>query len=274
MGFYGLDVYSLWESLREVTTYLEGIDLEAARAARQAFVCFQPYDRDVQAYAWATRLVRGRRDEPAAGNPAQASAVSAASRRRRVRVQCRAKRAVGAERYYRTMIRGGPDSWNLRDHHVVDTLERLMQHHGPEAKAIVWEHNTHVGDARATDMAGAGMVNVGQLVRERRSGDGVVLVGFGSHRGSVIAGREWDAPMERMRVPEAREGSYEDLFHSTLGDDRLMILTGGVGEISDVFRRTRGHRAIGVVYNPEALHPLHFEPEPSKEPPETYPWAV
>jgi len=261
----------------------------------------------VQVYAWATRLVpvscekdvidllveiqrkrgqlqQAKGDGEAAFNAEQNAIV-----------------ALNAERYYRAMVQGGPASWNVRDQHMVETLERLMKHYGPElAKAIVWAHNTHVGDARATDMAGAGMVNIGQLVRERRNGVGVVLVGFGSQRGSVIAGRQWDAPMERMDVPEAREGSWENLFHNVLGDDRLMILTGSVAEISETFRRTRGHRAIGVVYNPEyeqlgnyvptplsrrydafiyldeteALHPLYIQPEPSIEPSETYPWAV
>jgi erythromycin esterase-like protein len=206
---------------------------------------------------------------------------------------------LGAERYYRTMIKAGPDSWNIRDEHMVDTLERLMQHHGPDAKAIVWEHNTHIGDARATDMAGAGMVNVGQLVRERRQTEGVVAVGFGSHRGTVIAGQAWDAPMERMHVPPAREESWEDLLHQTLGEDHLLILTDGHAP-NELFRRPRGHRAIGVVYDPQferlgnyvptslsrrydafiyldettALRPLHLEPEISAEPPETYPWNV
>src|SRR5207237_10110941 len=109
-----------------------------------------------------------------------------------------------AEAYYRAMVRGGPESWNVRDRHMTQTLERLMAHHGPQARAIVWEHNTHIGDARYTDMADDGMVNVGQLARERKQKEGVVLVGFGSHRGSVIAGREWGAPMERMPVPPSR----------------------------------------------------------------------
>src|SRR5205807_9830134 len=100
-----------------------------------------------------------------------------------------------AEAYYRAMIRGGPDSWNVRDRHMAETLERLMRHHGPDAKAIVWEHNTHIGDARFTDMADDGTVNVGQLVREGHAKEGVVLVGFGTHRGRVIAGQEWEAPM-------------------------------------------------------------------------------
>src|SRR5207248_2494971 len=114
---------------------------------------------------------------------------------------------------------------------------------------IVWAHNTHVGDARATDMARAGMVNIGQLARQRHERDGVVLVGFGSHRGTVIAGREWGAPMESMQVPPAREGSCEDLFHAARPDDKLLLLSDGVS--TDGLARTRGHRAIGVVYHPE-----------------------
>ena len=137
-----------------------------------------------------------------------------------------------AEAYYRAMVRGGPESWNIRDRHMTETLERLMRHHGPGAKAIVWEHNTHIGDARFTDMADDGMVNVGQLVRERHADEGVVLVGFGSYRGSVIAGREWEAPMERMAVPPAREGSWEDVLHRAGAEDKLLLL-------DDVRRRRR-----------------------------------
>src|SRR3954447_18379222 len=111
------------------------------------------------------------------------------------------------------MARGGSSSWNVREHHMTETLERLMRHHGPGAKAIVWEHNTHVGDARFTDMAGAGMVNVGQLVREGHAAEETVLVGFGSYRGSVIAGPEWGAPMERMEVPPGRADIWEDVLH-------------------------------------------------------------
>jgi erythromycin esterase len=157
--------------------------------------------------------------------------------------------------YYRTMVRGGSQSWNVRDHHMVDTLDRLMAHHqhyNPEARAIIWEHNTHVGDARFTNMASAGMVNVGQLVRQAHSSDGVVVVGFGSHHGTVIAGDEWGAPMKRMRVPEARLGSWEDYMHEAVGDRASALLVfedaddGGIPEL-DV---PLAHRAIGVVYEP------------------------
>ena len=123
------------------------------------------------------------------------------------------------------MVRGCPDSWNVRDLHMAETLDRLMKHHGRRAKAIVWEHNTHIGDARYTDMAEDGMVNIGQLVRERHADAGVVLVGFGSHHGSVIAGREWDAPMERMPLPPARAGSWEDVLHRAGAENKLLPFT-------------------------------------------------
>ncbi|MCB0109242.1 MAG: erythromycin esterase family protein [Caldilineaceae bacterium] len=184
---------------------------------------------------------------------------------------------------------------------MVDTLNYLMAHHDNlpatgQAKAIVWEHNTHVGDARATDMARAGMVNVGQLVREQHEDEGVVLVGFGSYRGSVIAGQRWGAPMERMVVPAAVPHSWESLLHQTAEGNQLLF--------SDELRKhadtlsVRGHRAIGVIYDPRqesrnyvptilperydaflfidestALHPLHVAPDADK-PPDLYPWGV
>jgi erythromycin esterase len=165
--------------------------------------------------------------------------------------------ARNAERYYRTMIRGGATSWNVRDHHMVETLERLMVHHGPVSKAIVWEHNTHVGDARFTDMAREGMVNVGQLVRQAHGErpadrDGVVLVGFGTHRGTVVAGAEWGAPMQRMRMPLARPDSWEDLLHQAVARDALLLFDGTENGGIPGLERPADHRAIGVVYTPQA----------------------
>jgi erythromycin esterase len=196
-------------------------------------------------------------------------------------------------------VQGGPESWNIRDHHMTQTLERLMRHHGPGARAIVWEHNTHIGDARFTDMADDGMVNVGQLVREGHAREGVVLVGFGSYRGSVIAGSEWEAHMERMEVPPGRPDSWEDVLHRAGASDRLLLLDGVRGH--EGFLAERGHRAIGVVYHPDhkrfgnyvptvlprrydaflflnetqALRPLHeVQPREEGEVPETYPSGV
>jgi erythromycin esterase-like protein len=196
------------------------------------------------------------------------------------------------------MVRGRSESWNLRDLHMTETLERLMSHHGAGARAIVWEHNTHIGDARFTDMADDGMVNVGQLVREGHAGEGVFLVGFGSYRGSVIAGRQWEAPMQRLRVPPAREGSWEEILHRLGSDDRLLLLTDAPH--TREWLQPWGHRAIGVVYHPEtehygnyvptvlprrydafvyldetqALHPLHVPAREEGEVPETFPSGV
>jgi erythromycin esterase-like protein len=302
-GFYGLDVYSLWESMDAVLRYLERVDGNAVDAAKRAFRCFEPYEENVQEYARATVSFVPTSCEK------EAVAMLTALRRELPDAQKDGREAYfvaeqnalvvkNAETYYRTMVRGGSASWNVRDNHMVETLDRLMRFHGAESKAIVWEHNTHIGDARATDMAGSGMENVGQLVRERHSRDGVVLAGFGSSRGSVIAGREWGAPMERMPVPEAREGSWENILHKSGAGDKLLLLSEGThnGE----FLEPRGHRAIGVVYDPayehwgnyvptvlplrydaflyidetRAVHPLHIQPRADAEPPETYPWNV
>src|SRR5205085_8479453 len=130
---------------------------------------------------------------------------------------------AGAERYYRTMVRADSESWNVRDCHMADTLDRLIAHHGPTTKAVVWEHNTHVGDARATDMATVGMVNVGQVVRERHHRDGVVLVGSGGHHGHVIAAPAWGTPMRRMTVPGAPPNTHEGLIDRAISRDSLFV---------------------------------------------------
>ncbi len=301
VGFYGLDVYSLWDSLRAVTNYLDRVDPDMARAARWAYACFEPYGEDVQQYAWATRMVSASCEEDVLHlleeMQRRAPDYRQDGRDTYFNAEQNALVAKNAELYYRTMIRGGSESWNVRDRHMAETLDRLMRHHGPDAKAIVWEHNTHVGDARATDMLRAGMVNVGQLVREQHARDGVVLVGFGSHRGTVIAGAEWGAPMRVTRVPPAREGSWEDALHRAGPDDKMLLFA---GQQPEAYQEERGHRAIGVVYEPafdaygnyvptvlprrydaflfvdqtEALHPLHLPVRAEHEVPETYPVGV
>jgi erythromycin esterase-like protein len=192
VGFYGLDVYSLWDSLYAVMSYLQRVDPSALPAARAAYHCFEPYGEEVQEYARATRWLPVSCEK-------EALALLAELRRRvptyhdggrdeTFQAEQNALVVKNAEEYYRAMVRGGPESWNIRDRHMVETLERLMRLHGPGTKGIVWEHNTHIGDARYTDMADDGMVNVGQLVREGHAREGVVLIGFGSNHGSVIAG--------------------------------------------------------------------------------------
>jgi erythromycin esterase len=297
IGFYGLDVYSLRESLEAVIEYLERVDPEAVGAARRAYRCFEPYGEDAQGYARATAFVPTSCEEEVVGMLSELRGKIAGYRddpESRFDAEQNALVARDAEAYYRAMVRGGAASWNVRDRHMAETLERLMRLHGPDARAIVWEHNTHVGDARFTDMARHGMVNVGQLVREGRGEEDVVLVGFGSHRGSVIAGGRWGAPMQRMPVPPAREGSWEDVLHGADEEDKLLIFP---EEGGDALLEPRGHRAIGVVYDPahdrhgnyvptvlprrydvfvyvdetRALHPLHATPREDGEPPETFP---
>ncbi|HET7231228.1 MAG TPA: erythromycin esterase family protein [Longimicrobium sp.] len=298
VGFYGLDVYSLWESMDVVTRYLKRVDPALAERLRRSYGCFDPFEEDVQEYAWATAMVPTDCEDEVVAALSELGQKGPDFRRDGPEAYFNAEQnalvAQNAERYYRAMIRGGSASWNVRDTHMMETLDRLMKHHGPDAKAIVWEHNTHVGDARATDMARSGMVNMGQLAREAYGGD-VVIAGFSSYAGSVIAGEEWGAPMRRVTVPAAQAGSWEHVLHEASADDKLLLLE-GMDEVPGALDR-RGHRAIGVVYRPEreaygnyvptvlpyrydallyidqseALHPLHMTPVPEHEVPETYP---
>jgi erythromycin esterase-like protein len=297
VGFYGLDVYSLWDSLYQVMGFLRRHDPASLPAARRAFQCFEPYGEDVQDYARATRWVNASCEEEVVEllTELRRNAHAYADKEAEFNAEQNALTLKNAEHYYRTMVHGGPESWNVRDRHMVETLNRLMSHYGMAAKAIVWEHNTHIGDARYTNMASDGMVNVGQLVREQHDQEGAVLVGFSSYQGSVIAGQEWGAPMERMIVPPARTGSWEDILHRAGEANRLLLLASA--QLSDEWLETRGHRAIGVVYHPEfesygnyvptvlahrydvllhidesrALQPLHMKESVEHEVPETYP---
>ncbi|MBG6057549.1 erythromycin esterase [Cryobacterium sp. MP_M5] len=297
VGFYGLDVYALWDSLREIIGWLESNAPEAVADAMQAWRCFLPYGEDPQQYAWGTRLV-----------PASCEAdVVALLSQVRVTTQGRpgddeaafdarqnAEVAANAERYYRVMVRGDRESWNIRDRHMADTIDRVAAHLGPESKGLIWEHNTHIGDARATDMAIDGIVNVGQLLRERYGEDEVVLVGFASHRGDVLAALDWGKPESVMTVPEARVGSHEDILHRALG--RPAVLLFGDDRSGVWLNAWLNHRAIGVVYQPAhevgnyvptrmgarydaliwceestAVRPLRHEPRPEEHEFETEP---
>lgn len=250
VGFHGLDVYSLWESLDAILRYLREHHPSEVDTALEAYLCFEPYHEDPPAYTLSTRrLSEGCEREVI---DLLAEMTTSAARRRADGLDpafvARQNAAVvaGAERYYREMVRGDHRSWNVRDHHMVDTLGRLMHAYGPDAKAVIWAHNTHVGDARATDMAAAGLVNLGQLVRERYGRDDVCIVGFGGHRGTVIASDFWGGPVRNMAVPPARAGSVEDLIHAAVPHEDSLFLFSGDRQTwsSDVL----GHRAIGVVY--------------------------
>jgi erythromycin esterase len=308
VGFYGLDVYSLWESMQAVTEYLGRSDPLALRQAIQAYRCFEPYGRDERAYARATMLVPASCEEEAISvlvnlrrrAPAYPDGEEAA-----FDAEQNALCVVNAEKYYRTMVRADAESWNIRDLHMADTLDRLVAFHRARrdvVKAVIWEHNTHIGDARATDMAEEGMLNVGQVVRERHGRTHpalVVIVGFSGHRGSVIAARGWGQPMERMPVPDAMAGSWEDVLHQPESPAARLLLLHQVAD-EDEWLEPRGHRAIGVVYHPRyeqpgnyvptvlperydalialeettALHPLHPARVEPTEIPETYPSGI
>ena len=301
VGFYGLDVYSLRESMQALLRFLERVDPEAVPTVRRAYKCFEPYARDPQEYAWATAFVPTSCEE-------EALAMLSEVRERIPRYEGDPEAAFdadqnalvvkNAENYYRSMLRGSAESWNVRDRHMAETLDRLLRHHGPDSRAVVWEHNTHVGDARYADMEDAGMVNVGRLARERYGEEDVVIVGFGSYRGTVIASHEWGAPMERMPVPDARAGSWESILHLAQDGDKLLVFDGDAGGQKELME-PRAHRAIGVVYDPSierfgnyvptvlprrydaflyldetrALRPLHTEPRESGELPETFPFG-
>lgn len=261
VGFFGLDVYCLWESMTELMPLLPRSETALLSAARKVHRCFQPYSADAQQYAEAVasagadcrgetlRLWNALRKVD--GFPGGAEARFVAGQNALV--------ALNGERYYRSMVDANSESsWNIRDRHMTQTLRRLLDFHGPRSKAIVWEHNTHVGDARYTDMVRSGEVNVGQLVRKEYGEENVFIVGFGSYQGSVIAAKAWGAPYQEMEVPAAVAGSWEYLLHE-MGPANKIILSREVRNEKSL-KRPVGHRAIGVVYHPHLEHLGNYVP--------------
>jgi erythromycin esterase-like protein len=251
VGFYGLDVYSLWDSMHELIGYLREHEPAVVDEAIAALRCFEPFGEDGAEYAFASRFAPSSCEQAVVDLlrrlcEERGADVDGDDPDARFAAEQNAAVVVDAERYYRAMVESSATSWNVRDVHMADSLDRLLARTG---RAVVWEHNTHVGDARATDMAAGGMVNVGQLLRERHGADDVVLVGFGGHRGGVIAGEEWGAQMARMPVPPARAGSLEALLHEEVGRDALFVVPRG--QRPGWLDRRLDHRAIGVVYRPE-----------------------
>ena len=301
VGFYGLDVYSLHESMQSIMQYLQKTDPAALKVAEEAFRCFEPYsDDEGKAYARASQFVPDLCKNEVIDLLKEIQTKLPSYNTDHENVFCaeqNAHIAVNAEKYYRSMMGFDNESWNVRDRHMMETLDRLINFHGPNAKAIVWEHNTHIGDARATDMKKSGMINIGQLAREEYGENNVYLVGFGSYSGKVIAGDEWGAPMQEMQVPQAREGSIEYELHRESPEDRYLLFN--TEDLQRKYQTAIRHRAIGVVYNPErerfgnyvasrmsqrydafiylddttALHPLHLKPAGDKIP-ETYPFGL
>jgi erythromycin esterase-like protein len=266
-GFYGLDLYSLHRSMAQVIAYLDKVDSNAAARARRGYACFDVFGDDVQRYGYAatlnlehscedevvTQLVELRRN-----------AAEYASRDGRIAAdehfvaEQNARVVRDAEAYYRAMFRGGPESWNLRDHHMMGTLDALIGHVGSggrPARTVVWAHNSHLGDARATGLGALGELNVGQLARER-FGDACRVVGFTTHEGEVTAAHEWEGAAALRTIRPSLAGSYERLFHDVAIPSFLLSFSDA--EIASALDGPRLERAIGVLYKPETERTSHY----------------
>jgi erythromycin esterase-like protein len=266
VGFYGLDLYSLHRSMRAVVEYLEQVDPELARRARARYACFDRFGEDSQRYGYAATLGLSpgcEREVVGQLVEMRRQAAELASRDGRIPedeyfyAEQNARLVVDAESYYRTMFRGRVESWNLRDRHMADTLAALLRHFsapGAPARAVVWAHNSHIGDARAMEMGAAGELNVGQLARVA-FGSAAMLVGFTTGSGTVTAASDWGGPAERKRVRPALEDSVEDVFHGT-GIDRFLLMLDepALGPLDE----PRLERAIGVIYRPETERASHY----------------
>ena len=277
VGFYGLDLYSLHSAIDHVLGYLDRVDPEAARRARQRYGCFgqlggagEALD-DPQRYGYGTTLGL----TPSCEGEVVAQLVELQRRRSEFlhdgagaedelfQAEQNARLVERAEAYYRTLFQGHVASWNLRDTHMADTLDGLLGHldqrlgrQGGRARVVVWAHNSHLGDARATEMSRGGELNLGQLLRERHGGE-VVSIGFFTHHGTVSAATDWGAPVERKQVRPALEGSYEALFHR-VGLPRFFLDLRELGEAAGMLWEQRLERAIGVVYRPGSERMSHY----------------
>jgi erythromycin esterase-like protein/adenine/guanine phosphoribosyltransferase-like PRPP-binding protein len=268
VGFYGLDLYSLHASMKAVLQYLEKVDPEAAARARERYSCFDHVGEDTQAYGLLTRLYLSKScEEEVVSQLIELQRKAADHARRDGRLaedelffaEQNARLVKNAEAYYRSMFLEEVSSWNLRDRHMAETLDELVAYFGRKAgraKIAVWEHNSHLGDARATEMGQRGELNVGQLTREKYAGD-AVLVGFTTHHGTVTAASGWGKSAERKRVRPALADSYEALFHAALRDRFLLVLNDSEAMLQQL-DVPRLERAIGVIYRPETERQSHY----------------
>lgn len=263
VGFYGLDLYSLSSSIDAVLNYLETIDPETAEVARVRYGCLTPWTSDPALYGQATMTRRYReceKDVIAALQDLLKRSLdySKADGQRYFDAEQNARLVANAERYYRTMYYAENNSWNQRDQHMFETLQAVLAFRGPQAKAVIWEHNSHIGDARATEMSARGEFNIGQLVRQKY-GDAAYLIGFGTDHGTVAAASEWGGPMEIKRVKAAHIDSYERVCHDVRTDNFLLPLRKPVQEITRKrLLVERLERAIGVIYRPDTELQSHY----------------
>jgi protein-L-isoaspartate(D-aspartate) O-methyltransferase len=264
VGFYGLDLYSMYSSMDAVLRYLHDVDPDAEKIARERYACLSPWERDPALYGRAA-LNRGYAacEQPVVDVLrdllAKRLEYAAKDGDRFFDATSNAHLVAAAEQYYRIMYYGGPASWNLRDQHMFDTLERLLEFRGANSKAVVWAHNSHVGDARATEMGAArGEHNIGQLCRQR-FGDSAFCVGFGTHSGTVAAASNWGGPMEVKKVRPSHPTSYERIFNDADVPAFLLSLRHPVrAAVREELASPRLERAIGVVYRPETELQSHY----------------
>jgi protein-L-isoaspartate(D-aspartate) O-methyltransferase len=263
VGFYGLDLYSLGSSIEVVLSYLEAVDPATAEVARVRYGCLTPWSRDPALYGQVALTKRYRSCE----NDVIAALrdlfkrrleYSSADGERYFDAEQNARLVANAERYYRTMYYAESNSWNQRDQHMFETLQSVLAYRGPQSKAVIWEHNSHIGDARATEMSARGELNIGQLVRETY-GNAAYSIGFGTDHGTVAAASEWGGPMEVKRVQPSHIDSYERLCHEVPTDNFLLPLCRPLRQVTrDRLLAERLERAIGVIYRPDTELQSHY----------------
>jgi erythromycin esterase-like protein len=263
VGFYGLDLYNLGSSMRAVIDFLDDVDPEAAAIARERYACLQPWGHNPQAYGLRS-LTQGYAE---CEKPAVEMLRALLSKRLEYTVADEeewldaagnARLVKNAEAYYRAMFHGSEESWNLRDTHMFETLCQVLEARGPTSKAVVWAHNSHIGNAAATQMGRErGELNIGQLCRER-FGDQAALIGFGTHTGTVAAAKDWDEPMQVTRVRPSLDGSYERISHDSGVERFLLDLRGAAPQVREALMEPRLERFIGVIYRPETERWSHY----------------
>jgi erythromycin esterase-like protein len=263
-AFYGLDLYNMVASMAAVLEYLDGVDPVAAAEARERYGCLEPWNSEPAAYGRAAlsegyAICERSVVSILVGLVRHAAEYASHDGESLFDASQNARLIVDAERYYRAMYFGAQESWNLRDRHMFETLERILAARGSTSKAVVWAHNSHIGDARYTEMGAArGELNIGQLCRER-FGREAALIGFGSHTGTVMAASDWDAPAEVKAVRPSRPDSYEALCHDTGVGRFLVDLRPGRNEpLREDLSEPRLERYIGVVYRPDTERMSHY----------------
>jgi protein-L-isoaspartate(D-aspartate) O-methyltransferase len=260
-AFYGLDLYSLFTSIAAVLAYLDDVDPETAAVARHRYGCLSPWESDPATYGYAALTQRYQSCENDVVRMLQELLearlkLTGADGERYFDAVQNARIVEQAERYYRLMYYGGPASWNHRDTHMFDTLNRVLDAHGPASRAVVWAHNSHVGDASATELGTRREINIGELAR-RRFGRSVYAVGFGTDHGTVAAASNWDAPMQIKTVRPSHEHSYERICHDS-GVARFFLGMREPGALREALLEQRLERAIGVIYRPETEMASHY----------------